>query len=252
MEIFAAYFQKKHFLLNVDARMKLITTAALLAMVLSCKGIFFPLLVAFSCVLLGLKMHIPFRILFLRYAEPLFIAGTVLVLKFLFSGTEVCFSAKIIGIRVAGYKDGLFEGLKIASRIIGASSLFIIFSFATSFNQLFLALSWVRVPRGLIEILAFAYRYVFMLFEDALVIYNTQKNRLGYVGIKSGLRCFGMLLGELVLRAFTQSQKTTLAMVQRGYSGELPLGCAVSFKAKEVMLTAGVICAMGWLWWQIR
>ena len=228
MEIFAEHFQKEHLLSRVDARTKLIVVLSLLVMVLSYKGILFPLLIAAGCLLLCLKMGIPSRILFLRMAQPLFFAAVILLLKFFFSGNDTMFSISLPTshfslLTLTGHRDGLIEGLKIASRILGGVSLVMAFGFSTPFTELLSGLSWLKIPKEFIEIMMFAYRYIFVFLEDGLTIYNAQKNRLGYAGIRKGMRSFGALAGSLVIRGFDQSQKTSEAMIQRGYTGNMPL-----------------------------
>jgi cobalt/nickel transport system permease protein len=136
----------------------------------------------------------------------------------------------------------------IASRIIGAVSVVALIGFSTPFAEFLAGLSWLRLPRGLIEILMFAYRYIFVLLEDATVIYNAQKNRLGYSTVRRGLSSFGVLAGCLTLKAFDNSQATTVAMVQRGYDGTMPLLKHRSFKPAEVALSAVFLIGMGFLW----
>ena len=96
-------------------------------------------------------------------------------------------------------------------------------SFSTPFTELMAASAWLRVPREFIEIALFAWRYLFMLFDDARVIYSAQKNRLGYSGYRQGFRSFGTLTGSLVVKAFDNSRNITTAMEQRGYDGDMPM-----------------------------
>jgi cobalt/nickel transport system permease protein len=110
------------------------------------------------------------------------------------------------------------------------------------------ALAWLRLPRGFIEIALFAWRYLFLLFDDAQVVYSAQKNRLGYVGYRRGLRSFGTLAGALVIKAFDNSQNITTAMVQRGYDGTMPLLKHKPFRVAEVLVSLLVIVVMGVMW----
>lgn len=249
-ECFSDHFRKDHFLSRIDARVKLIVVLSLLLMVLSYKGIFFPLIIASGAMALCLGMRIPVRLLLLRFVQPLFIAAVVLALKFFFTGNDVMFSVGLFGFEIAGYRDGLMEGLRIASRIMGGVSLVVALGFATPFLEFAGALSWLRVPKQFIEIMMFAYRYLFMFLEDGVTIYSAQKNRLGYAGIRKGLHSFGVLTGTLVLRGFEQSQKTSEAMVQRGYTGELPVLGKDPFKIKEI--AAAMACVIsGVIIWMI-
>ena len=248
MGSFPAYENSNHALSSVDARVKLLAAVAILAMVLSCKGFLFPAFVALFSLFLSIRMRVPLRVLVLRFAEPLFIAAVVLFLKFFFSGHEALFSLNIIGAEIVGHRDGLLEGLIIATRIIGAVSIVAVLGFSTPFTEFMASLSWFRVPKGFVEVLMFAYRSIFVLFEDALVIYQAQKNRLGYSTIGRGLNSFGTLAGSLTIRAFDNSQNTTVAMVQRGYDGAIPMLMHKSFKSSELFASALVLLFMGVLW----
>jgi cobalt/nickel transport system permease protein len=248
MHPFTEHFKHEHALTIVDARVKLFAALVVLVMVLTNKGFFFPLLVALSGLFLCVRMRIPLRALALRFSEPLFIAAIVLLLKCFFSGKDALFSTHFFGLSIVAHRDGLLEGLLIGSRIIGAVSVVAVLGFATPFTEFMAGLSWFRVPKGFIEILMFAYRYIFVLFEDAQVIYVAQKNRLGYSTIKRGLSSFGTLAGSLTIKAFDHSQNTTVAMVQRGYDGNMPMFSHKAFKSSEMIASALVLLVMGALW----
>ena len=234
-----------HPLTRLDARVKLISTLALLVMVISCQGVAFPLLTAglalFLCVAIGVRP----RMLLVRFAEPLFIAGMVLLLKLFGTGTVPLFTWRFFDWQIVGHLDGLLEGGRIASRIFGAVSLVALLGLSTSFTDLMAALAWLRVPKGFIEVALFAWRYLFVLFDDAQVVYSAQKNRLGYAGFRRGLRSFGTLAGALVIKAFDNSQTVTAAMVQRGYDGTMPMLRHKPFRVAEVLTSLMVVVAMG-------
>jgi cobalt/nickel transport system permease protein len=183
--------------------------------------------------------------LVVRFAEPLFIAGMVLLLKLFGTGTVQLFSWRFFEWELVGHLDGLLEGARIASRIGGAVSLVALLGFSTSFTDLMAALAWLRVPKGFIEVALFAWRYLFVLLDDAQVVYSAQKNRLGYSGFRRGLRSFGTLAGALVIKAFDNSQTVTAAMVQRGYDGTMPMLRHKPFRVAEVLASLMVIVGMG-------
>ncbi len=243
-----AEHSKNHILSEADARLKIIVSAGLLAMVISYRGFVFPLVVLSTAILFCMKIRVPLKVFVYRFSEPAFIASVLVLLKFFFSGKETLFTAHLFGIPVSGHGDGLVEGLLIAARIMAAVSVIALLGFSTPFTDVMSGLSWFRVPKGLIEIVMFAYRYIFMLFDDAAVIYNAQKNRLGYSNIRRGLSSFGVLAGSLTLKAFEHSQNTAVAMVQRGYDGNMPVLKHKPFKPAEVAVSVFVIVAMGVVW----
>ncbi len=239
---------QKHILSAADARLKLLVATGVLVMVLSYRGFVFPLVVLAASLLLCARMKVPPGRFVLRFSEPAFIAFVLVLIKFFFSGKDVLFSVHFLGIGLSGHRDGLIDGLMIAARIAGAVSVIAVLGFATPFTEVISGLSWFGVPKGLIEISMFAYRYIFMLFEEATVIYNAQKNRLGYSTVRRGVNSFGVLAGSLTLKAFEHSQNTTVAMVQRGYDGTMPALKHKPFRAAEVVVSVFIIVIMGVLW----
>lgn len=253
MELFSEYFKKDNMLSRVDARVKLLVALTILIMVLSYRGFALPLLVTSICLFLCIKMRIPLKVFILRFSEPIFIASIILFLKLFFSGKDVLFSISLPTshfsfLTLTGYRDGLMDGLMISSRIVGAVSIIAVLGFSTPFTEFIAGLSWLKVPKGFIEILMFAYRYIFVLLEDAMVIYSAQKNRLGYLSIRRGLSSFGTLTGSLIIKAFEHSKNITTAMIQRGYDGSMPMLKHKPFKASEIIASAVIIITMGFVW----
>ncbi len=237
-----------HLLTRIDPRVKLVCAVCLLVMVIAGKGWGFPLVVAAVSLVLCLNLGVRPKLLLLRFAEPLFIAAVLIVLKLFLSGHEPLFSLSIPGVELVGHRDGLMEGLFIASRIGGAVSLVALLGFSTSFTDLMGALAWLRVPAGFIEVSLFAWRYLFLLFEDAQVVYAAQKNRLGYCGILRGMRSFGTLTGALVIKAFDNSQSVAVAMTQRGYDGTMPQLRHKPFRITEVLCSLGFLLLAAFFW----
>jgi len=237
-----------HLLTRLDPRVKLISTLALLVMVISCKGFVFPILVAVLSLGLCLNLGVRLKVLLKRFAEPIFIAVMVIILKLFCSGAVPLLTINFLGIDLVGHWDGLLAGLLIASRIFGAVSLTALLVFSTTFTDLMAALAWLKAPRGFIEVALFAWRYLFTLFDDAQVVYAAQKNRLGYAGFMRGMRSFGTLAGALVIKAFDNSQTVTCAMVQRGYDGTMPLLRHKPFRMKEIFCSIGFLIVMMVFW----
>ena len=238
-------FDPSHWVSHVDPRVKLLSALALLGMVISCQGIAFPLLVSLLSLALCLSLGVSAKTLALRFSEPGFIAATVLILKLFFAGQVATFSLHIAGLELVGHQDGLMEGVHIASRIAGGVTILAVVGFSTPFTELMAALSWLKVPQVLIDVALFAWRYLFLLLEDAQVIYHAQRNRLGYVGYRRGLHSFGTLAGVLVIKAFDNSQSITTAMVQRGYDGDMPMLRHKPFVRSEIVFSLLFVAGMG-------
>lgn len=233
---------------RIDGRVKLLTALALLVMVLSAGGWLFPLATAGLCIAVCRMRGVPVKTLLLRFAEPCFIILMIVLLKLFFTGTTPLFTLHLAGLQITGFREGLLEGLMIGCRISGAVAVMAALVMFTPFTELMAALAWLRVPRSFIDVTLFAWRYLFLLFDDAKVIYSAQKNRLGYSGYRKGLRSFGTLTGTLVIKAFDSSQSITTAMVQRGYDGTMPMLKQKPFRSVEIAAGCAFLMCMGMLW----
>lgn len=248
MSIFQECGNADHPLARIDARVKLVFVLALLVLTLSNRGFFFiTLVLGFSAACCAF-LRIPLRRLAIRFSEPLFIAGMLVLLKCLYSGQKELFTHSAFGLTIAVHSDGLRDGLLIAGRIMATVSLVALLGFSTTVTNLMSALAWFRVPRTFIEIFMLSFRYIFVLFEDAEGIYQAQKNRLGYSTIRRGLGSFGVLAGSLVLKAFDRSHAVTVAMVQRGYDGTMPVLNQRPVRTAEVVGLLLGIGMFGVLW----
>lgn len=207
----------------VDPRTRLLAAGLLLALVISSRGSAFPWQVAGICLPVALITGMQPRLLLLRMLHPLFIAAVILTLKTFLGGGEPVSLFHAGSFTLSGRLEGLHEGLLITSRIMGAVSVAVLLGQVLSFTETMAALAWLRVPRGLVDVAMFAWRALFMLYDDAGVVYTAQKNRLGYCGMRRGIKSFGTMAGMLTIRAFDSSQAMTVAMTQRGYDGSLPL-----------------------------
>jgi cobalt/nickel transport system permease protein len=204
------------------------------ALVLLSHGAAFPLAVAAACFTAAMANGVPVREYVRRFAEPGFMAVVLVGVKSL--------SFDDGGVSVS--RDGLVAGSLIAARISGAVSLLLLLGFTTPFTALLSALAWLRIPKTFIEILMLAHRYIFVLMDDAQVVYQSQKNRLGYAGIGRGLKSFGTLTGSVMIRAIDQSAATATAMMQRGYTGSFPAQQTDgTFRAGEAVAAALVVIA---------
>ena len=207
----------------VDPRTRLLAAGLLLVLVISSRGSAFPWQVAGICLPVALIAGMQPRLLLLRMLHPLFIAAVILALKTFLGGGEPVALIHAGTFTLSGRPEGMQEGLLISSRIMGAVSVAVLLGQVMTFTETMAALAWLRVPRGLVDVAMFAWRALFLLYDDAGVVYTAQKNRLGYCGMRRGLKSFGAMAGMLTIRAFDSSQAMTVAMTQRGYDGSLPM-----------------------------
>jgi cobalt/nickel transport system permease protein len=96
----------------------------------------------------------------------------------------------------------------------------------TRFPDLIHAFEHLRLPRTLTTVIAFLFRYLFVLTNEAFRILRAREARsAGVKGVKSGgnlvwrAKVAGNMAGQLFLRSYERSDRIYQAMVSRGYTG---------------------------------
>ena len=239
---------KNTFIKRADPRLVIIVGIVLIIMIVSSKTALFPSIVGCLSLALALYMKVSIKSWLMRFSEPVFIAVVLVTIKFFYTGVVPMTSFNLLGIEFTGNYDGLMDGLLIAIRMLCAVSVVSVLSFAISFTDFVSALAWMKIPRGFVDVLVFTFRYIFLLFDEATVIYDAQRNRLGYTNVRRALSSFGTLAGSLTIKAFESSHNIAVAMKQRGYDGNLPQTQRASLKPKDIALTALIIFIAGVAW----
>jgi len=98
----------------------------------------------------------------------------------------------------------------------------------TRFPDLIHALEHLRVPRLLVTVIAFLYRYLFVLTDEVLRMTRARQARSASAADRrSGGSVFwrahvaGNMVGQLFLRSYARSDRIYNAMLARGYAGQM-------------------------------
>jgi cobalt/nickel transport system permease protein len=225
---------------RMDTRVKLAFAGACLLLAVVSSGPSTPLVVGAVCLSLLIAAGTPARAVALRMAEPVVFAVIVALLQAVITRGEPVISRELFGITLSVSAEGLAKGAIIVSRVFGAVTAVLFLTMTTPTHRLLSAAARLRAPRSLVEISLFAYRYIFVLIEDAITVYHAQRGRLGYSGISRGLRSIAALAGSVLLRAYDQAEATGESMALRGYTGEYIPSFNERFRARDGLLL-GVI-----------
>jgi cobalt/nickel transport system permease protein len=164
------------------------------------------------------------------------IKRSVIVLPFILVAITVIFSP--IGQPVAVWDlgfikleptdYGILRFFSIMIRAWLSIQMAIILVSTTLFPNLIHALEHLRIPRILTSIIAFLYRYIFVLANEASRLLRARESRsAGLPRQKSGgnllwrIKIVGSMAGQLFLRSYERSDRIYNAMVSRGYAGHI-------------------------------
>jgi cobalt/nickel transport system permease protein len=122
---------------------------------------------------------------------------------------------------------GAIRFVSILLRTWLAVQFAILLTAVTRFPDLLWALSKLKVPRLLVAMIGFLYRYLFVLADEALRMLRARAARSPRTpGVKRPSigwqsRVAGGMVGSLFLRALERSERVYSAMVSRGYDGQV-------------------------------
>jgi cobalt/nickel transport system permease protein len=127
-------------------------------------------------------------------------------------------------------QPGLERFISIALKSWISVQAAIVLAASTPFPDLLAAMRAIYIPRLLVAIFGLMWRYLFVLADEALRLMRARAARSGQAatpGAKSGgslawrARVTGGMAGNLFLRALERSDRIYMAMVSRGYDGEV-------------------------------
>jgi cobalt/nickel transport system permease protein len=205
----------------------------------------------------------------LRPARRALIAAPFLLaaLPLVFTRTEDLLGSFALGpitLTVSGEGLRMFSTIALKSWISVQAALLL--AFTTPFHDLVDGLRQLRLPRIMVAIISFMYRYLSVLSEEATRMGRARASRSADPGERGGqggraarsivwrARVTGSMVGSLFLRSYERSERIYAAMQARGFEGELRHlhGRALvrmDYLALAAMTGAAVgLLALGQLW----
>jgi cobalt/nickel transport system permease protein len=171
-----------------------------------------------------------------RISTTYLLKRSAIALPFAFAAVTVLFTIPgqtVASWHVAGRQLSLTDAglVRFASILIRgwlSVQMAILLTAVTQFPDLMHALTHLRVPRILIGIIGFMYRYLFVLADEAMRLLRARAARSAQpVGGRRGRSAFwqarvaGNMVGQLFVRSLDRSDRVYNAMVARGYQGQL-------------------------------
>jgi len=215
------YSNRDSFIHRLDARTKLITTLLfILAVVLTPPGGWtaFAMYFVLITTLVFLSRVPVFYILKRSLVIIPFVALIAVSLPF-FKGGEAIGSYNIWMWEVSISYDGLQLFATILARAWLSILSLILLTSTTRISDLFIALEQLRMPRIMVMILSFMYRYIFVLVDEAMRMRQARDSR-SFGGKRLWqLRTVGNMIGTLFIRSYERGERVYAAMVARGFDG---------------------------------
>jgi len=139
---------------------------------------------------------------------------------------------------------GLLRFVSIMFKSMISAQVAVLLIASTHFTDMLWALGTLRVPKVLVAVVSFMYRYLFLIAEEAVRLSRARDSRSAVIGghpAYSGSLIFrarttGHLIGSLFARSFARSERVYQAMAARGYQGEVRLLDPPPLRARDVLV----------------
>jgi cobalt/nickel transport system permease protein len=159
-----------------------------------------------------------------------------------FEGGEVAGSYNVWLWQVSVTYDGLIVlGNVVVKSWLSALSL-ILLSATTPFPRLLKGLERLGVPRVMVMILSFMYRYLFVLVDEAMRMGRARESRNLGGGLLWRARTLGNMIGTLFLRSYGRAERVYQAMLARGFDGEMRTLSELRFGRADLYF--GLACSL--------
>lgn len=133
---------------------------------------------------------------------------------------------------------GWISFLSILLRFSLTISAALILIATCSFPGICMALEKLGAPRIFSVQLLLLYRYLFVLIEEAIRLVRARALR-SFNGRGLGIKVYGQMLSHLLLRTLDRAQRIHLAMLCRGFDGQIRPSRALSIRGMEILFLVG-------------
>jgi cobalt/nickel transport system permease protein len=159
---------------------------------------------------------------------------------------------------VAGRTIITLQGAQTATllvlRVLDSLSLGVLFILTTPWNDFLAAIRWFRLPSLMVDILGMTYRYIFVLLHTSNSMFLARRSRsLGSFSAAENRRWLSRALTAVLTRSQHLSEEVYLAMLSRGYQGEVYTLNEFKVKRRDflwmgsVVIISGVLLGVGFL-----
>jgi cobalt/nickel transport system ATP-binding protein len=120
------------------------------------------------------------------------------------------------------YREGMLQGVSAAARVASDMSWMAAVFLTTPFNRVMDALKWFRIPAILLDTIAMTYRYALLLMDEFQHMRDAARSRGGFRGYRNTQQSTGLILAQVILRAYDRAGRIQNSMVARGANASQP------------------------------
>ena len=147
-----------------------------------------------------------------------------------------------------GEAGGSYGGLWVVWNVIVKSWLsvlaMILLGSTTDFQLLLKGLEKLHIPKIFLMTLAFMYRYIFIIVDEAMRMERAHRSRYFGGQILRQIHIIGNIIGLLFIRAYERGERIYQSMCARGFDGEIKTLSQLKFKQQDIVYTSLFLAAI--------
>ena len=264
-----AYRHRASFIHDLDSRVKLaLAVLFVVATALTPDGAW-PAYVLLATLVLGITVASRVGVGFVQRRAAVALPFALAAVTVVFSTPgQSLLTLPVLGRRLVLTDAGLIRFASILLKSWLSLQVAVVLTASTPFPDLLQAMRSLHVPRTLVTIAGFAYRYIFVIGDESLRLMRARAARSAVPGSARGTvlcsskdaasmpmrkvggsvfwraRVTGSMVGSLFLRSIERSERIYAAMVARGYDGESRSLSPPALQGRDVVVASFVVLAL--------
>ena len=235
------YSDRDSFVHRLDPRTKLITAFLFILAVALTSLAVWPAFVVYFVIIATLILLSRVPVLYVLKRSLVIMPFVVLIAIFIpfFKEGEIAGSYNIWMWQVSVTHSGLQVLWNILAKAWLSILSLILLTSTTKIAELLKGLEQLRMPRVMVMILSFMYRYIFVLVDEAMRMKQARDSR-NFGGRRLWqLRTIGNMTGTLFIRSYERGERVYAAMLSRGFDGQSRTLNRLSFRMADTCFGIG-------------
>lgn len=230
------YSERDSFLHRLDPRAKIIALLGFIVLMVLTPPTEFSIFAQYGLVILALiaLSRLPLAFILRRALLVIpFVLMITIFIPFLKAGR----TAFILDLHWAHLRvtyEGLIICWNVLVKSVSSVVLLTLLISTTRFSALLKGLEYLKVPRVLILLVSFMYRYLFVMIDESERMQRARTARWFGGYILRQIKVIGHMVALLFIRTYERSERIYTAMLARGFDGHIRLMRGLEFRPRDV------------------
>jgi len=246
------YSELDTFIHRLDPRTRILTTLAFVLAVVATPPTGWPAFILYAILIVSLILLAWLPPLYALKRSAVILPFVLMITAFVpfFGRGEVVDSYNLWQWQVTITYNGLTVLWSTLAKAWLSTLGLILLSATTPFPRLLQGLERLGVPRVMVMLLSFMYRYLFVLVDEAMRMQRARESRAVAASYPFSRRwlqqakAVGGVIGTLFIRSYERGERVYRAMLARGYNGESRTLSELRFRPADLCFAASFLLCL--------